>query len=127
MPEDFYDHMKKEQELLNLSYQESLRQKNARMAVWDPKDKTTVLSQIKKPIKHLVSGFKGWSGIIGPGILTVFYFFLFFLVLSGCAYFQKDKIDDNEITITDLPPLEPVVDKINIIACIKLLPECDAS
>ena len=127
MPEDFYDHMKKEQELLNLSYQESLRQKNARMAVWDPKDKTTVLSQIKKPIKHLVSGFKAWSGIIGPGILTVFYFFLFFLVLSGCAYFQKDKIDDNEITITDLPPLEPVVDKINIIACIKLLPECDAS
>ena len=127
MTEDFYDHMKKEQEILNLSYQESLRQKNERMAVWDPKDKTTVLSQIKKPIKHLVSGFKAWSGIIGPGILTVFYFFLFFLVLSGCAYFQKDKIDDNEITITDLPPLEPVVDKINIIACIKFLPECDAS
>ena len=123
---DFYDHMKKEQEILNLSYQESLRQKNARMAVWDPKDKTAENSQIKKPIKHLVSGFKAWSGIIGPGILTVFYFFLFFLVLSGCAYFQKDKIDDNEITITDLPPLEPVVDKINIIACIKLLPECDA-
>ena len=126
MTEDFYDHMKKEQELLNLSYQESLRQKNERMAVWDPKDKTAENSQIKKPIKHLVSGFKAWSGIIGPGILTVFYFFLFFLVLSGCAYFQKDKIDDNEITITDLPPLEPVVDKINIIACIKLLPECDA-
>ena len=123
---DFYDHMKKEQEILNLSYQESLRQKNERMAVWDPKDKTAENSQIKKPIKHLVSGFKAWSGIIGPGILTVFYFFLFFLVLSGCAYFQKDKIDDNEITITDLPPLEPVVDKINIIACIKLLPECDA-
>ena len=127
MTEDFYDHMKKEQELLNLSYQESLRQKNERMAVWDPKDKTAENSQIKKPIKHLVSGFKAWSGIIGPGILTVFYFFLFFLVLSGCAYFQKDKIDDNEIIITDLPPLEPVVDKINIIACIKLLPECDAS
>ena len=123
---DFYDHMKKEQEILNLSYQESLRQKNERMAVWDPKDKTAENSQIKKPIKHLVSGFKAWSGIIGPGILTVFYFFLFFLVLSGCAYFQKDKIDDNEIVITDLPPLEPVVDKINIIACIKLLPECDA-
>ena len=126
MTEDFYDHMKKEQEILNLSYQESLRQKNERMAVWDPKDKTAENSQIKKPIKHLVSGFKAWSGIIGPGILTVFYFFLFFLVLSGCAYFQKDKIDDNEITITDLPPLEPAVDKINIIACIKLLPECDA-
>ena len=96
------------------------------MEVWDPKDKTTVLSQIKKAIKYPVLSFKAWSGIIGPGILTVFYFFLFFLVLSGCAYFQKDKIDDNEIIITDLPPLEPVVDKINIIACIKLLPECDA-
>ena len=126
MTEDFYDHMKKEQEILNLSYQESLRQKNERMAVWDPKDKTAENSQIKKAIKYPVLSFKAWSGIIGPGILTVFYFFLFFLVLSGCAYFQKDKIDDNEITITDLPPLEPVVDKINIIACIKLLPECDA-
>jgi len=126
MSEDFYDHMKKEQELLNLSYQESLRQKNARMAVWDPKDKTAENSQIKKPIKHLVSGFKAWSGIIGPGILTVFYFFLFFLVLSGCSYFKKEKIDDDKIIITDLPPLEPVVDKVNIIACIKLLPECDA-
>ena len=126
MTEDFYDHIKKEQELLNLSYRESLRQKEERMAVWDPKDKTAENSQIKKPIRHPVSGFKAWSGIIGPGILTVFYFFLFFLVLSGCAYFQKDKIDDNEITITDLPPLEPVLDKINIIACIKLLPECDA-
>ena len=126
MTEDFYDHMKKEQEILNLSYQESLRQKNERMAVWDPKDKTAENSQIKKAIKYPVLSFKAWSGIIGPGILTVFYFFLFFLVLSGCAYFQKDKIDDNEITITDLPPLEPAVDKINIIACIKLLPECDA-
>jgi len=95
------------------------------MDVWDPYDKMAENSQIKKPIRHPVSGLKGWGGIIGPGILTVFYFFLFFLVLSGCAYFQKDKIDDNEIVITDLPPLEPVVDKINIIACIKLLPECD--
>ena len=125
MTEDFYDHMKKEQELLNLSYQESLRQKNERMAVWDPKDKTAENSQIKKPIKHPLAGLKRWSGIIGPGILTVFYFFLFFLVLSGCSYFKKEKINNNEIIITDLPPLEPVVDKINIIACIKLLPECD--
>ena len=123
---DFYEHMKKERELLNLSYQESLRQKNERMSVWDPNEEIAENSQIKKPVEHPVSGLKGWGGIIGPGILTVFYFFLFFLVLSGCAYFQKDKIDDNEIIITDLPPLEPVVDKINIIACIKLLPECDA-
>ena len=125
MTEDFYDHIKKEQELLNLSYRESLRQKEERMAVWDPKDKTAENSQIKKPIKHPLAGLKRWSGIIGPGILTVFYFFLFFLVLSGCSYFKKEKINNNEIIITDLPPLEPVVDKINIIACIKLLPECD--
>ena len=44
---DFYDHMKKEQNLLNLSYQESLRQKSERLAVWDPQDKMTVFSQIK--------------------------------------------------------------------------------
>ena len=42
--------MKKEQELLNLSYQESLRQKEERMAVWDPEDKMTVFSQIKSLI-----------------------------------------------------------------------------
>ena len=47
MPKDFYDHMKEEQKLLNLSYQESLRQKEERMAVWDPEDKMTVFSQIK--------------------------------------------------------------------------------
>ena len=46
MPKDFYDHMKEEQKLLNLSYQESLRQKEERMAVWDPQDKMTVFSQI---------------------------------------------------------------------------------
>ena len=82
-------------------------------------------SQIKKPINRPVAGLKEWSGIIGPGILTVFYFFLFFLLLSGCSYFKKEKINNNEIIITDLPPLEPVVDKINVIACIKLLPECN--
>ena len=97
------------------------------MEVWDPKDKTTVFSQIKKAINALISGFKRMTRVIVWPILIVFYFFIFTLLLSGCAYFQKDKIDDNEITVTDLPPLEPVVDKINIIACIKLLPECDAS
>ena len=47
MPKDFYDHMKEEQKLLNLSYQESLRQKEERMAVWDPQDKIAENSQIK--------------------------------------------------------------------------------
>ena len=98
------------------------------MEVWDPYDKTAENSQIKKPLEHPVAGLKAWSGIIGPGILTIIYFFLFFLLLSGCSYFKKEKINNNEIIITDLPPLEPVepiIDKINIIACIKLLPECD--
>ena len=96
------------------------------MEVWDPKDKTTVLSQIKKAINTPVSGFKRMTRVIVWSILIIFYFFIFFLILSGCAYFQKDKINEDEIIITDLPPLEPAVDKINIIACIKLLPECDA-
>ena len=96
------------------------------MDVWDPNEEIAENSQIKKLVEHPVSGFKAWSGIIGPGILTVFYFFLFFLVLSGCSYFKKEKIDDGKIIITDLPPHEPVEDKVNIVACIKLLPECDA-
>ena len=93
------------------------------MDVWDPNDKTTVFSQIKEAINTPVSGFKRWSGMILPGILTVFYFFIFFLVLSGCAYLQKDKIDNDEIIITDLPPLE--MSQSKKVACIKLLPECD--
>jgi len=92
------------------------------MDVWDPNDKTTVFSQIKKAINTPVSGFKRWSGMILPGILTVFYFFIFFLVLSGCAYFQKDKTDD-EIVTTELLPLEMSQEKK--IACIKLEPECN--
>ena len=90
------------------------------MDVWDPNDKTTVFSQIKKAINTPVSGFKRWSGMILPGILTVFYFFIFFLVLSGCAYFQENK---KEIIVTDLPPLE--MSQSKKIACIKLLPECN--
>ena len=92
------------------------------MDVWDPNDKTTVFSQIKEAINTPVSGFKRWSGMILPGILTVFYFFIFFLLLSGCVYFKKDKIDD-EIIITDLPPLE--MSQSKKIACIKLAPECN--
>jgi len=92
------------------------------MEVWDPKDKTTVLSQIKKAINTPVSGFKRMTRVIVWSILIVFYFFIFILLLSGCAYFQKDKIDD-EIIITDLPPLE--MSQSKKIACIKLEPTCD--
>ena len=67
MKNDFYDHMKKEQELLDLSYRESLRQKRERMAVWEPKDKMTVFSQIKKLIMTRYRGLRTW--VIGfiPG------------------------------------------------------------
>ena len=107
------------------------------MEVWDPRDKTTVLSQIKKAISGPYRGLKGWSGMIVPGFLIGFYFFIFFLLLSGCSYFKKEKKD--EIIITDLPPREFICTKIdcgdedvdqlvkdeqNTIACIKLQPEC---
>ena len=67
MSEDFYDHMKKEEELLNLSYKESLRQKEERMAVWDPEDKMTVFSQIKTLIIARYRGLKTWVVGFIPG------------------------------------------------------------
>ena len=67
MENDFYDHMKKEQELLNLSYRESLRQKEERMAVWDPKDKTTVFSQIKTLIIAWYRALRTWVVGFIPG------------------------------------------------------------
>ena len=67
MSEDFYDHMKKEKELLNLSYKESLRQKEERMAVWDPEDKMTVFSQIKTLIIARYQALKTWVVGFIPG------------------------------------------------------------
>ena len=67
MPKDFYDHMKEEQKLLNLSYQESLRQKEERMAVWDPQDKMTVFSQIKTLIIARYRGLRTWVVGFIPG------------------------------------------------------------
>ena len=67
MTEDFYDHMKKEQELLDLSYRESLRQKAERMAVWDPQDKMAKNSQIKKLIIARYQAFKAWVVGFIPG------------------------------------------------------------
>ena len=67
MTEDFYDHMKKEKELLNLSYKESLRQKEERMAVWDPKDKMTVIGQIKTLIMTRYQALKTWVVGFIPG------------------------------------------------------------
>ena len=114
------------------------------MDVWDPNDKTTVFSQIKKAINTPVSGFKRWSGMILPGILTVFYFFIFFLLLSGCAYLKEGQLGyksktiegregNDDIIVNDLLPLEessgevgePIKAPSEIIACIKLEPECN--
>ena len=67
MTEDFYDHMKKEQELLDLSYRESLRQKAERMAVWDPQDKIAENSQIKKLIMTRYQALKTWVVGFIPG------------------------------------------------------------
>ena len=67
MTEDFYDHMKKEQELLDLSYRESLRQKAERMAVWDPQDKMAENSQIKTLIIARYQAFKTWGVGFIPG------------------------------------------------------------
>ena len=93
------------------------------MDVWDPNEKMAEFGQIKKAINTPVSGFKEVTRAIVWGIFIVFYFFIFFLLLSGCAYFKKNKIDEDEIIITDLPPLEMSQDKK--IACIKLKPECN--
>ena len=59
--------MKKEKELLNLSYKESLRQKEERMAVWDPQDKMAKNSQIKKLIIARYQAFKTWVVGFIPG------------------------------------------------------------
>jgi len=118
MSEDFYDRLEKEQELLNLSYQESLRHKNERMAVWDPSEKKTVFSQIKKLIVGLYRGLKGSWYLLYPGILLILVFLLFGL-LPGCSWpWQKEKVMvQNPLVI---PPFEQ-----NTIACIKLEPECN--
>ena len=137
MTKDFYDHMKEEKELLNLSYRESLRQKEERMAVWDPQDKMPVLSQIKKAIKHPVSGFKPWRGMIGPGILIILTLFL----LIGCASvnWPWEKKESRQVDPLTVPSREFICTKIdcgdedieklieeeqNTIACIKLEPAC---
>ena len=123
MPEDFYDHMKKEQELLNLSYQESLRQKSERMAVWEPKDKMTVLSQIKKLIAGSYRGLKSSRYLMYPGILLILLFFVFGL-LAGCTTMNWPWKEKEEVRLTNplvIPPSEE-----NTIACIKLQPECNS-
>ena len=114
------------------------------MEVWDPKDKTTVLSQIKKLIFGPERGLKGWGVCLYPGILLILIFLIFSL-LPGCTSIKWPwKKDDPEaISTWDLSTVEPnrefictkidcgdedidklVADEQNTIACIKLQPEC---
>ena len=67
MSEDFYDHMKKEQEFLDLSYRESLRQKHERMAVWDPGEEKAVFWEIKTLIMTRYRALRKWAVCLYPG------------------------------------------------------------
>ena len=103
------------------------------MAVWDPKDKITVLSQIKKAIEAHTGPLTGWVVRLYPGILLILILFL----LIGCATFkwpwgkEVPMMDDNpkefictKIDCGDENIEQLIKDEQNIIACIKLKPEC---
>ena len=106
------------------------------MEVWNPKDKITVLSQIKKAIGARTGGLKGWVVCLYPGILLILFFFIFVL-LVGCATmkwpWEKEvpMMDDNpkefictKIDCGDENIKQKIADEQNTIACIKLQPEC---
>ena len=65
MSEDFYDHMKKEQELLDMSYKESVRQKRERLEKIE-KDLKKVKKRVDKIEKTLDKDedydFDKWEG-----------------------------------------------------------------
>ena len=108
------------------------------MEVWDPKDKPTVLSQIKKLLEARTGLLRMSRVCLYPGILLILAFLLFGL-LSGCSWpWQKEKV--REVDSLTVPPREFICTKIdcgdvdidelvadeqNTIACIKLQPECN--
>ena len=65
MVEDFYDHMKKEQELLDMSYKESVRQKKERLEKIE-KDLKKIKKRVDKIEKSLDKeeeyDFDKWEG-----------------------------------------------------------------
>ena len=67
MTEDFYDHMKKEQNMLDSSYRESSRQKHERMAVWDPGKEKAVFWEIKTLIMTWYRALRKWAVCLYPG------------------------------------------------------------
>jgi len=104
--------------------------------VWDPKDKPTVLSQIKKAIGARTGGLKGWVVCLCPGILLILIFSIFFF-LVGCAsikwpwekeiptmYDNPKEFICTKIDCGDENIKQRIADEQNTIACIKLQPEC---
>ena len=94
------------------------------MEVWDPKDKPTVFRRIKKAIEERDRGLKVTRYIIYPGVLFIL-FFSACVLLSGCATMEwpwKKEVTTikNDLVIV----VEETDDTANIIACIKLQPEC---
>ena len=67
MTKDFYEHMKKEQDMLDSSYRESLRQKHERMAVWDPGEEKAVFWEIKTLIMTRYRALRKWAVCLYPG------------------------------------------------------------
>ena len=104
------------------------------MEVWDPKDKPTVFSQIKKAIETRDRGLKVTRYIIYPGILFILVL-VYFALLSGCATMEwpgkkNIKAQEKEFICTKIDCGDEDIDQLvsdeqNTIACIKLQPECD--
>ena len=102
------------------------------MEVWDPGEKKTVLSQIKKLLSLRTGPLRTSRYLLYPGILLILVFLLFGL-LSGCASmkwpWEKEvpmiNDDPDAIIVSDLESNLEVDDTTNTIACIKLQPECN--
>jgi hypothetical protein len=101
--------------------------------VWDPNDKPTVFRRIKKLSQAYTGPLRSSRYLLYPGILFILVLLIFSL-LPGCATmewpwkknvepekkeFICTKIDCGDENIEQL-----VKDEQNIIACIKLQPEC---
>ena len=57
--------------------------KNEEMAVWTYDKETAEFREIKRPKKSSLAGFKQMTRVIVWPILIFFYFFIFFLLVSG--------------------------------------------
>ena len=92
------------------------------MEVWDPKDKSTVFSQIKKALEARDRGLKVTRYLLYPGILFILVLMACSL-LSGCSTMEWPWKKE-EVMIQPNPLVIPPSEE-NTIACIKLQPECN--